>query len=127
MLSLILAAVPLMALGGADSSARKQGAMARGAPDKNSDDKSATDETLLPLLQIRGRVRLVGNMPFPKLVISDDEYDWYLEGADEALLRGYEQRIVDIEGNPEYQELILANGQKIGTRHFLRNIKIIVP
>jgi hypothetical protein len=116
MLSLILAAVPLTALGGADSSARDQEAAARGAADS---------EPLLPLLQIRGRVRLVGNMPFPQLVISDDEHDWYLEGADEALLRGYEQQIVHVEGRPEYHDLILANGQKIGTRCLLRNIKII--
>jgi hypothetical protein len=122
MLSLILAAVPLTALGGADSSARDQGAAARGAADKENDG-----EPLLPLLQIRGRVRLVGNMPFPQLVISDDEHDWYLEGADEALLRGYEQRIVHVEGRPEYHDLILANGQKIGTRCLLRNIKIIAP
>jgi hypothetical protein len=110
MLSLILAAVPLTALGGTDSSAR--------------DQEAATDGEAL-LLQIRGRVRLVGNMPFPQLVISDDERDWYLEGDDEALLRGYEQRIVSVEGNPEYHDLILANGQKIGTRYLLRNIKII--
>jgi hypothetical protein len=115
MLSLILAAVPLTALGGSDSSARDQEAAARG---------TAAGE---PLLQIRGRVRLVGNMPFPQLVISDEEHDWYLEGADEALLRGYEQQIVHVEGHPEYHDLILANGQKIGTRCLLRNIKIIAP
>jgi hypothetical protein len=116
MLSLLLAAVPLPALGGADSSSREQGAADRGV---------AGGETLLPLLEVRGKVRLVGNMPFPELVISDDEHDWYLEGADEVLLRGYEQQIVHIEGRPEYHDLILANGQKIGIRHLLRNIKII--
>jgi hypothetical protein len=113
MMSLILAAVPLSALGGTDTAAREAA------------DQQHEGETLPPPLRVRGRVRLVGNMPFPQLVISDEEYDWYVEGADEALLRGYEQRTVQVEGSVEYRDLILANGQKIGTRRLLRNIKII--
>ncbi|MDR3342038.1 MAG: hypothetical protein LBT14_04480, partial [Treponema sp.] len=77
------------------------------------------------LIRVHGRVRLVGSMPLPGLVISDaDNHDWYLEQADRALVAPYEQRILTVEGRAEYQDLILANGEKIGVRGFLRDIRI---
>jgi hypothetical protein len=89
---------------------------------------SAPSAPVVPtLVQVSGRVRLVGNMPFPHLVVSDGEFDWYVEGDDELLLRRYEQQTVRIEGRPEYLDLTLANGQKIGTRRFLRNVRLLTP
>jgi hypothetical protein len=40
-------------------------------------------------------------------------------------LAAYEQRIFTISGQTEYQDIILANGQKAGVRRFLRDIHII--
>jgi hypothetical protein len=77
-------------------------------------------------LTIRGRVRLVGSMPFPSLVITDaEDHDWYVEDADRELLQRHEQRFVTVEGRPEYEDLVLANGEKIGVRRYLRNIRFI--
>ncbi|MDR3166777.1 MAG: hypothetical protein LBT93_02440 [Treponema sp.] len=77
-------------------------------------------------LQIRGRVRLVGNMPFSRLVISDDaDRDWYLEGEDRELLAPYEQQTLTVIGRTEYEDIILANGQKAGVRRFLRDVRLL--
>jgi hypothetical protein len=78
------------------------------------------------VLQFHGRIRLVGNMPFPRLVITDEsDRDWYLEEADRDLLASYEQRSLTVSGRAEYQDIILANGQKAGVRRFLRDVRII--
>jgi hypothetical protein len=81
---------------------------------------------LAEMIRVHGRVRLVGSMPLPALVISDaDNNDWYLEHADKAAVSSYEQRTLTVEGRAEYRDLILANGEKIGVRRFLRDITII--
>ncbi|MDR3172247.1 MAG: hypothetical protein LBU17_11615 [Treponema sp.] len=93
-----------------------------------TDAKAAPAQAAPPgeLIRVHGRVRLVGSMPLPGLVISDVEnHDWYLEQADRALVAPYEQRILTVEGRVEYQDLILANGEKIGVRGFLRDVRII--
>ncbi|MDR2103035.1 MAG: hypothetical protein LBP42_02910 [Treponema sp.] len=78
------------------------------------------------ILLIRGRVRLVGNMPFPRLVVTDESnQDWYLEGTDRELLAAYEQRSLRVSGKAEYQDIILANGTKAGVRRFLRDVRIV--
>jgi hypothetical protein len=88
--------------------------------------KSFDPERKQEILRIQGRVRLVGNMPFPSVVITDNENnDWYVEDADMELLRNRQQETVTVEGVPEYQDLVLANGEKIGVKRFLRNIRII--
>jgi hypothetical protein len=85
-----------------------------------------TDAPPGEIVQIRGRIRLVGNMPFPRLVITDEsDRDWYLEGADRELLAAHEQRTLMVSGQTEYQDIILANGTKAGVRRFLRDVRII--
>jgi hypothetical protein len=77
-------------------------------------------------LRIEGRVRLVGSMPFPSTVIPDSEdNDWYIEDADRELVKNRQQETVIVEGSPQYKDLVLANGEKIGVRRYLRNIRII--
>jgi hypothetical protein len=74
---------------------------------------------------LRGRIRLVGSALFSSLVLTDEEgQDWYLEGADRELLAPRDQQEVSLRGTPEYQDLILANGQKAGVRRFLRNVSL---
>jgi hypothetical protein len=95
-----------------------------GEPVKNNDAE------LFPegIIRVRGRVRLVGNMPMPRLVISDsDDRDWYVEDTDRNCIAGYEQQTITVEGRAEYHDIILANGKKIGVRRFLRDITVIEP
>jgi hypothetical protein len=78
------------------------------------------------VITVTGRVRLVGTAAFSSLVISDKENnDWYLENDDRQKLNRMEQRQVTVKGKAEYQDMILANGKKVGVRRFLRNITII--
>jgi hypothetical protein len=80
------------------------------------------------IIQVRGRVRLVGSMPFSGLVISDNaDRDWYVEGADRNRIAGNEQQTITVEGRAEYRDIILANGEKIGVQRFLRDITVISP
>lgn len=77
-------------------------------------------------ITVTGRVRLVGTALLPRMVISDaEDHDWYVENADRELLASMEQRQVTVQGKAEYQDIILANGEKAGVRRFLRNIKIL--
>lgn len=78
------------------------------------------------ILQLRGRIRLVGNMPFPRLLITDEsDRDWYLEGTDRELLAPYEQRTLTVTGRAEYEDIILANGTRAGFRRFLRDVRLV--
>jgi hypothetical protein len=77
-------------------------------------------------ITVSGRVRLVGTAIFSQLVITDEEdRDWYIEGKDREKLAAMEQQTVKIKGSAEYQDIILANGVKVGVRRFLRNITIV--
>ncbi|MDR1430002.1 MAG: hypothetical protein LBI85_06900 [Spirochaetaceae bacterium] len=108
---------------GADAWGRRDGDApeARGK-DWNRDMAERKQETL----RIEGRVRLVGNMPFPGVVITDDRNnDWYVEDADRELVKDRQQEMVTVEGTPEYRDLVLANGEKIGVKRYLRNIRVI--
>jgi hypothetical protein len=77
-------------------------------------------------ITVSGRVRLVGTAIFSSLVITDEkDRDWYIEGADREKLFRMEQRTVKVKGTAEYQDIILANGENVGVRRFLRKITII--
>ena len=79
------------------------------------------------IITITGRVRLVGTAMFNNLVITDNEdHDWYVENEDRELLGNMQQRQVTVQGEAEYKELLLANGQSAGIRRYLRNIKIVL-
>jgi hypothetical protein len=85
---------------------------------KESDSKKET-------ITVAGRVRLVGTALFSSVVVTDEEdQDWYVENEDREKLARFEQRQVTVTGEVEYQDIILANGEKVGVRRFLRNIKV---
>jgi hypothetical protein len=97
---------------------------------KEEEPVKTDDAELFPegIIRVRGRVRLVGSMPMPRLVISDSgDRDWYVEDADKNRIAGYEQQTITVEGRAEYHDIILANGKKIGVRRFLRDITVIEP
>jgi hypothetical protein len=77
-------------------------------------------------ITVSGRVRLVGTAIFSQLVITDDkDRDWYVEGEDRKKLSRMEQRTVKVKGTTEYEDIILANGENVGVRRFLRKITIV--
>jgi hypothetical protein len=78
------------------------------------------------LVELSGRVRLVGNEPFPELVLTgEDGHDWFIAPEDRGVLSAYEQRTVTIRGRVALRELILANGQRLETRRILSEITLI--
>ncbi|MCL2832749.1 MAG: hypothetical protein FWD78_06235 [Treponema sp.] len=79
----------------------------------------------IPVTQVTGTVRLVGNEPFTQLVISANDKQWYIDSADESKLREFQHRIVTVEGTQTITEMTFANGRPAGTRYTLSNIKII--
>ena len=82
-----------------------------------------TDEK--KLVQVSGRVRLVGSMPFSELVISGEDGEWYIAKEDESKLKDLQQRTVAVEGEETVIALVFANGMSAGQRRTLTNIKII--
>jgi hypothetical protein len=77
------------------------------------------------LVEVLGKVRLVGHEPFPELVISGEDGEWYIDKDEEYLLRDMQQRMVIVEGEETVIELMFANGLSAGVRRTLSNIKII--
>ncbi|MDR1899659.1 MAG: hypothetical protein LBQ55_06605, partial [Treponema sp.] len=72
------------------------------------------------VLTLTGRVRLVGNEPFPELVLTDGaDNDWYVGEEGRALLAPYQHRLVTIRGTVRLLELVLANGRALGTRRII--------
>jgi hypothetical protein len=77
-------------------------------------------------ITVTGRVRLVGTAHFNDIVVTDGSgNDWYVEGEDRKKLASLEQQQVTVKGVTEYEDLILADGKKIGVRRFLRNITLV--
>jgi hypothetical protein len=74
---------------------------------------------------VRGRIRLVGNVPFTELVISDEEgNDWFIEGPAQDSLMSRQHETLTLRGEADYQDILLANGRRIGTRRILRNLTV---
>ena len=79
-----------------------------------------------PVVQVTGRVRLVGTGPLPELVIRGQDHEWYIDREDRQKLMELQHRTVTVEGNESVRSLKLANGMSAGERHTLKNIKIIL-
>ena len=77
------------------------------------------------VVRVSGRVRLVGHDPFPELVISGEDGEWYIAKEEEYKLKDLQQRTVEIEGEETVIELIFASGISAGQRRTLTNIRII--
>jgi hypothetical protein len=79
-------------------------------------------------VELEGRVRLLGNEPFPDLVLTGpDGQDWYREDSRRGLFRSYEQRTVRVRGRVELTELTLANGRSLGFRRRLLDAELLEP
>ncbi|MDR2484201.1 MAG: hypothetical protein LBD55_02260 [Treponema sp.] len=77
------------------------------------------------VVEITGKVRLVGNMPFPQLVITDSEnLDWHIDEGEKKTLAGFEQQTVKVRGTVELLEIRLADNQYMGVRRLLRHITL---
>ena len=77
------------------------------------------------LVEITGRVRLVGNMPFPRLVITDEaQRDWYIDEEEKRVLDGFDQRDVTVRARVELVEIILADNQVRRVRRVIREIVV---
>ena len=79
------------------------------------------------IVEITGKVRLVGSEPFSEMVITEaGKYDWYIENTeDRKLISSHQQEIVTIRGTVILKEMILADGKKLGSRKILSGISLI--
>ena len=77
------------------------------------------------VVQVTGRVRLVGSGPMPEIVISGQERQWYVAKEDSEKLKQLQHRTVTVEGKETVAELKFASGRSAGTRRTLSDIKII--
>jgi tRNA A37 methylthiotransferase MiaB len=77
------------------------------------------------LLQVTGRVRLVGNMPYAELVITGTDGQWHIDPRDDYKLRQLQQQIVTVEGTETVEFLRFASGIPAGERRTLENIRVI--
>jgi hypothetical protein len=78
------------------------------------------------IVQVTGRVRLVGNEPFTELVIWGQDRQWYIAKEDEHKLKDLQHRTVTVEAEETATEITFANGRSAGIRRTLRKIKIIL-
>ena len=77
------------------------------------------------IVQVTGRLRLVGSGPAAELVITGQDREWYVAKGDQDKLKDFQHRIVTVEGAETITELKFANGMSAGERRTLKNIKII--
>lgn len=88
-------------------------------------EEIVTPEENAVLVQVSGRVRLVGNDPFYELVITGEELEWYIARDEFDKLMELQQRTVTVEGFETVRELRFASGISAGERRTLKNILII--
>jgi len=91
----------------------------------NQEKEPAMSEAEIELIQVTGRVRLVGSSPFGQIVITGEEKEWYLSREDAGKLHNLQHRTVTVEGEEIIRELNFANGRPAGKIRELRNITII--
>ncbi|MCL2025595.1 MAG: hypothetical protein FWG92_02185 [Leptospirales bacterium] len=77
------------------------------------------------LVQVTGRVRLVGSDTQPDIIISWEDKQWYIASEDAYKLKNMQQRIVTIEGKETIKEMKFASGRSAGKRNILSDIRII--
>jgi hypothetical protein len=77
------------------------------------------------VIQITGRVRLVGSDLFSELVITSPDGEWYIAKEEKNKLNDLQNRTVTIEGVETVTEMKFVNGLSAGKRRELKNIKII--
>ena len=88
------------------------------------------------IIQVTGKVRLVGNAPFYNLVISaegntrHDGREWYIDNneiseKERVMLINLQQQTVTVKGKEYFRDIIFANGDSAGRQYFLKDIKII--
>ena len=97
-------------------------------PARGNRENPAPDEIpdTVPYIQVIGVVRLVGNQPFPELVITGEEHQWYIAvKEDRDKLFDLQHRTVTVEAEETLIERRFANGHLAGIRRELINIKII--
>ena len=87
------------------------------------EEKSAAVQSTV--VQVSGRVRLVGSEPFSELVITGQDREWYIDKDDEHKLKDLQHRTVTVEGAETVKALTFANGLPAGERRTLKNIRII--
>ena len=83
------------------------------------------DSAQSAVVQVSGRVRLVGSSPFSDIVITGLEMEWYIERAEMPKLMELQQRTVTVEGTETVMDLTFAGGRPAGQRLILRDITII--
>ncbi|ADK82983.1 hypothetical protein Spirs_3898 [Sediminispirochaeta smaragdinae DSM 11293] len=77
-------------------------------------------------IRVTGKVRLVGNVPFSELVITDNEgNDWYINQDSRPALSGHEQEIVTVRAVVHREKIVLANGKRLNDRRVLDDVEIV--
>ena len=77
------------------------------------------------VIQVTGRVYLVGNEPFTELIIGGRDVEWYIASGEERLLLLLQHQLVTVEGIETVEDLWFASGLYAGERRTLSNIRII--
>jgi hypothetical protein len=74
---------------------------------------------------VTGVVRLVGSDPFPEIVITGDNGEWYVARDEIQNFRDLQHMTVTVKGIETVTELTFASGMPAGTRRELKKIKIV--
>ena len=106
----------------AETKAIQNTGLARNAVDKVEEGDT---EAAITLVQVTGRVRLVGGGPIPEIVITGPDSEWYILREEDHLLKELQHRTVTVEGYESVVELRFANGFYAGQRRTLKDIKIL--
>jgi len=91
-------------------------------PAKGNKEKDTAENKVI---QVSGKVRLVGTALFPEIVITGSENEWYVEKEEMSKLNDLQHRTVTVEGEETVVEMRFASGISAGTRRILRNIRIV--
>jgi hypothetical protein len=88
-------------------------------------DESSETAPQNRIVQVSGRVRLVGTGVFPELVISGETREWFIDKDEQHKLIEFQQSVVTVEGAETYTDLTFANGLPAGRRYALKNIRLV--
>jgi hypothetical protein len=105
-----------------------QASPADASSSKSSPQTSAMWETAADgqSLVVSGTLRLVGNEPFTRLVITDAAgRDWIIDAAGRKALAGHETKPVRVSAILRLKPQILANGKRLPDLRELTRVKLL--
>ena len=92
-----------------------------------SQEKSANPENKPPQIEVIGILRLVGNEPFTRFIVSgEDGKNYFLQTPEKNSLRKFIGAKIRVKGTLKTTKMTAADGKELGDENVLSNLEFVM-